>query len=1544
MTEPRGDLIDGRFEPPAGEPLVSVDPAHERVVFETRSDPARIDRAVNAAHEAFDGWRAKSLDERDALLGRFRQAIASRKPAIADAITRETGKIKRESLAEVDSLLGRFAAVSAQVRTDLTGGPLRGFPDERLEYVPHGVVGVIGPFNFPLHLCHAHVVPALLLGNTVVMKSSEAAPLATELYAEAALEAGFPPGVFNVVQGRGAAGAALSTHKHLRALCFTGSWPTGRRILEATIDRPDILVALEMGGKNVSIVCDDADLRQAVHEIVIGGYLSAGQRCTCTDRVFVHSKIRERFVDALGRAVRALSFGDPDDPASFAGPLVSRAAVERFERAVGAGMRAGAEEVARGRAPQGGCYVAPTLHVMPPGMHEAPGYLDTELFGPDVHVESFQRDEEVIEALSRVEYGFASSVFCADAPRFEWFLTRLEMGLVNWNRSTNQASPRLPFGGRKKSGNHRPAGGFAARNLAVPIAVRENVPGVVLPDRALAGSLPPPDLDALDARHTEEERRDAARLLVDHPRPLRIERPKHGALPISSRWLERLYAGNRIVRDKKAATFDHLRSSGPWFVSSDDAPLSVLDGMSQTATLPAGFAEDAVVNAFVEGDFGDSLVFAHDTSTPEEQDSEAVETFSDRLDEFVPGLENVTFVNSGAEACEKAIALCRLNAANKDARKVLAFEGSFHGRTLLALHASHNPSKRVPFEIPGYEVTYAPFPVWWTPHQPEPDSPAGWIEALLEGRFADAEALAQSDALLLEETKSLALVGNTLAGGDHFAVLVEPMQSEGGDRYATARFHRALRLLTRRHSVFLVVDEVQTGFGLGGTFAWHTRFGYRTLDGTRPDYPDCVTFAKRAQVGVVMSRFEDPEPTATNEAALVRGRIHADMVAVDPQAAIVEQMVREKLSELARRFPELVENPRARGYALAFDLPSAELLNAYLAQRFWRGAIVFAAGSRTVRYRLNQSFDEGTIEQLFTSMRESLAWLVASPGLKPPEWQDFPAPVKKPAPQFAVRAAAPSEKDAVLDAVISLEARVYEPARRDSRQKLGLAFERDGVAIVAEIDKDGRKELIGAALATPLERVASVRGPDRDPMRGRENTLYSITIAVDPDYRGVGLSRALKTAQIREAAKRVKSDGSRRYLHLSGRNRVGRTDAMMRVNRSMGAYEVVRLQAAYDDGGEALYYRMPVGAFAPAHFDATISDGARARRFDLSQGVSRPFVFPPASLVEAAKNGRLYGPAVNKITLVNYVTPDVVRATEWVSALTPDLPHLHLASSRDETFDKTVRLFRWFRKKASIAIGFEGGYVGHTTAAARSLSDPSVHAQGPGYFDSWIRVPHPSHGIDATLAALRQALAVPEQVLGLFFEPVQERTGRVVPDAFWPALAKLRADTDVPVALVETASASYRSGRGPFFSSGIDFTPDALTWWAGAQIGFIHAAPRFFVGEPLTFVSTWDGDELSLVRVHHQLRAARLVPVSERAQALAKALEPAVVAGLEVPGFGLFRAIASHAKTPKILRQLTEYGIVVRRHPNDLIVFAPPLDVDDEALEHLEAALREATR
>ena len=1552
-----GNFVNGAFVAPSGKALVSRNPAADgAVVFETGYTVGAVADAASAAAAAQPAWAALGPAGRASALDRFKQAIAAGADGLAEAIVLETGKLRSEAKTEIQTLLNRFDLAASAVATELKAGQVAA--GEHLRYQPLGVIGVIGPFNFPLHLCHAPAIPALLAGNTVVIKPSDLTPLCGQRYAEAALAAGLPAGVVNVVVGAGEVGAAMVEQPAIRGLCFTGSWAVGRRILQAGLDRPELLVALELGGKNTCVVLDDCALRQAVHEVVVGGYLSAGQRCTGTERVLVHRKIADRFLAALADVVRALRFGHPDDPTVFAGPLVSHGAVTKLDHALELAIKAGAEPLVASKPLPGGSYRTASLHRLPDGVHHVAGYTDVEVFGPDLAIEVIDSDDEAIAVIEASPYGFANAVFTGSSARFEHIFARTRSGILNRNRSTNLASPKLPFGGVGRSGNYRPTGAWAPRNVASPVAVLENPIGAVTAHPQLAALLPPFDLDRMATQHAAEEAAEAARTLIDLPRPMHIHRPPGGKLPESSALLARMYAGDRVPKEKKPPVFDHLRSAGPWMVSVDSDPLVVLDGMSQTATVVGGFAEDPVVRAYVEGELADTLIANDDTAVAE---TWAAAEYASTLRQLVPGLPHVTFVASGAEANEKAMALCRINCPRPAATKVLAFDGSFHGRTLLALHATHSPTKRAAFEIKGFECQFAPFPLWnGAPGQigpgDEPAAPSGFYAAAATGDIAELRerfGAAKDDALLAAEVVALAAVHDALATGDYFCTIIEPMQSEGGDRYATERFFRALRLLTRFHQTALVFDEVQTGFGLGGPFAWHSKFRLLNQRG-QPDFPDAVTFAKRAQVGVVMSRFVDPEPASAHNASLVRGRIHADMVSTSHNAERIEKLVQPRLAQIARAYPHLVGHPRATGYAFAFDLPTPALHDAFIGQRFWRGAVVFGAGTRTARYRLSDSFLAREIDQLFETIRRSLSWLDAHDGKKPPEWEDAAPAVVKPGPampEVRYRLVPHSEAMDHLPAILDIEYQVYEPARRTPPAEIRAAIEdAEGALLVVESKAPGDAgtwQLVAFAIGAPLEDCAAVEGPDDDPMLGKRNTLYSLSITVAPSFQSSGIGRKLKEAQLRDALARKRADGTPRYRYVTGRNRVGRTAQMTHLNRVFGAHVVSVLTGQYEDPeGQAIYYRIPLGPIIP---DPVVQQEVLQRRaperpsgatgFDLASGLTKPFADGPASLRALEAQGLLYGPAVNKLTLMNYATPGSVRAMEWISALVPELPHMYLTSSRDESVDKALRLIRSTRKTGQVAIGLAGGYYGHTAASCRTLSDPEVHLGGPGHF-GWPRVPHPARaGTDATIAALRAAVDAAggkANVLGFVYELVQERTGDVLPADFVAALAGLRTELDLPLIAVETTTSSYRSGKGPMLSAAIGLVPDVLVWWGGGQTGYLHCAPRWFIPGPLALVSTWDGDELSLVRQHHQLRAARGLDLAGGIAALDHAL-----AGVTAAGLGAYRVIDVGAKATALADALAGHGVALRRFPNGRLGVIPALDQLEPAAQALGAALRE---
>lgn len=475
--EPRGDYFDGRFAlptAPCGEiPLEDPgDLAAELGAFPFALES--VDRAVASARSAWPSWRDTPPRERALVLERFAEAIQAESDALARLIAREIGKPLWEARGEVSAMVSKITITLADGLELVRERSFESGPGQvaRWRNRSRGVLAVLGPFNFPGHLVHGHVVPALATGNTVVIKPSEHAPATGQLYADLADRVAFPPGVVNLVQGDGASGAALATHSGADGVLFTGSWAVGRRILEATLDQPRKLLALEMGGKNGVLVAGDADLESAARAIAFSAAVTCGQRCSATSRVFAEREVADRLVARLAELLAGLRIGYPLDPDVFMGPLISAAARERHAQVLSLAEADGAERLLEGGpcdGPRRGHYVRPSLHrVATP--NRASRYQSEEHFVPDLFVCPVDSIESGVEALNATPYGLVASVFTARRETFERTAREVRTGLLNWNTPTVGASSRLPFGGIGRSGNDRPAGVTSTLYCTYPVA------------------------------------------------------------------------------------------------------------------------------------------------------------------------------------------------------------------------------------------------------------------------------------------------------------------------------------------------------------------------------------------------------------------------------------------------------------------------------------------------------------------------------------------------------------------------------------------------------------------------------------------------------------------------------------------------------------------------------------------------------------------------------------------------------------------------------------------------------------------------------------------------------------------------------------------------------------------------------------------------------------------------------------------------------------------------------------------------------------------
>lgn len=450
-------------------PIESRDPATGDLVWSgPAASAAECAAAVEAARGALDDWSATTIEERVALVRRYRDALQEDAEVIATAIARETGKPLWETKTEVASMMGKVdLSIAAQAERTGTREQAAPFGRAVLRHRPHGVMVVLGPYNFPGHLPNGHIVPALLAGNTVIFKPSEETPLVGDLIGSAMRKAGLPERVFTVVQGGRDTGAALIA-EDIDGLLFTGSAGAGAHFARVFADRPKVILALELGGNNPLIAWDGDP--EAIASIVIGSaFVTSGQRCSCARRLIVpQGPAGEAIVAAVAALVDRLTIGAWDDtPEPFMGPLISPAAAARVTDQVAELIGLGAR-IVRPLGPVTGRSNA----FLTPAILDVTGIdaPDQEIFGPVLQVTRVADFAAAIEAANATRFGLSAGLISNDDDRWTLFQRRIRAGVVNRNRPTTGAAGSMPFGGLGASGNHRPSAYYAADYCAYPVA------------------------------------------------------------------------------------------------------------------------------------------------------------------------------------------------------------------------------------------------------------------------------------------------------------------------------------------------------------------------------------------------------------------------------------------------------------------------------------------------------------------------------------------------------------------------------------------------------------------------------------------------------------------------------------------------------------------------------------------------------------------------------------------------------------------------------------------------------------------------------------------------------------------------------------------------------------------------------------------------------------------------------------------------------------------------------------------------------------------
>ncbi|HEV8051775.1 MAG TPA: succinylglutamate-semialdehyde dehydrogenase [Parachlamydiaceae bacterium] len=451
--------------------LISRDPASGNTIWQGYpADKEIVDQAIMAAKKAFPLWSSLELNQRASYLEMFREALLKSKSYLAEIISQSTGKPLWEAATEVTAMANKItiSMESYQARC----------PESKKQqpqgmsittHRAHGVMAVLGPYNFPGHLPNGHIIPALLAGNTIVFKPSELAPLVAEATLKCWESCNLPPGVINMVQGSRDIGQLLSEHEDIDGLLFTGSWNTGRHLAELMAKTPYKILALEMGGNNPLVIGKITDFKAAAYLTIQSAFLTAGQRCTCARRLIVpKGSTGDHFVQVLIGMIKTIQVGSYNDkPEPFMGPVITNQAADILltaqEKLIGLGA---VPLIPLARMEKSPAFLSPGLI----DVTQVANLPDEEYFGPFLQIIRVDNFKVALETANRTKYGLVAGLLSDDPEEYQIFFKTIKAGVINWNTSLTGASSAAPFGGIGQSGNNRPSAFYAADYCAYPIA------------------------------------------------------------------------------------------------------------------------------------------------------------------------------------------------------------------------------------------------------------------------------------------------------------------------------------------------------------------------------------------------------------------------------------------------------------------------------------------------------------------------------------------------------------------------------------------------------------------------------------------------------------------------------------------------------------------------------------------------------------------------------------------------------------------------------------------------------------------------------------------------------------------------------------------------------------------------------------------------------------------------------------------------------------------------------------------------------------------
>jgi len=451
--------------------LISYEPATGAELW--RAMHGDVDKLVDRARHAWPAWASEPLSRRIELLRRFAIQVEQDQEAFAELIARETGKPLWEARTEVSAVIGKVD-ISIRAYAERTGqrkldSAMQG--TAALRHKPHGVMAVLGPYNFPAHLPNGHIVPALIAGNAIVFKPSEKTPAVGQKLVSYFHKAGIPEGVVQCLFGGPEEGKSLVAHNGVDGVLFTGSAQVGIAINRKLATDPGKIVALEMGGNNPIVLWDTPKIEDAAALIIQSAFTTAGQRCTAGRRLIVKSSMYDEALSAVKALANRIIVDEPfADPQPFMGCVIDNNTADQLTESFLYLLSNGGKAISHMRRPiDDKPFLSPSI-IDVTAMKDRP---DVELFGPLLQVVKVDEFDEAIAEANNTRFGLSASLIGGDPKQYNRFWANIRAGIVNWNRPTNGASSAAPFGGVGFSGNHRPAAFYAADYCAYPVTSTE---------------------------------------------------------------------------------------------------------------------------------------------------------------------------------------------------------------------------------------------------------------------------------------------------------------------------------------------------------------------------------------------------------------------------------------------------------------------------------------------------------------------------------------------------------------------------------------------------------------------------------------------------------------------------------------------------------------------------------------------------------------------------------------------------------------------------------------------------------------------------------------------------------------------------------------------------------------------------------------------------------------------------------------------------------------------------------------------------------------